>query len=375
MEELMSTSTIIIGGGVIGLMTALELADAGQDVTVLERSTCGSEASWAGGGILCPLYPWRYPHAVDVLARASMPLYPAIVERLQRTGIDPELLTSGLLVVDAEEHAAALRWGAATGQRVLACNGQDAAPALAHPYAQASLLPQIQQIRNPRLVRALRALALDRGVRILEHHPVDSVLIRLARVEGVLCQGREIRAATVVIAAGSWSARLFAAANPPPLAVQPVKGQMLLLDTPPGLVRRILLYRGRYLIPRRDGKLLVGSTMENAGFDKTVSAGAREELHAAAIELVPKLRHCPVIAHWSGLRPAGPGGIPYIGAHPLISGLYANTGHFRNGLCLAPASARLLADLVLNRPPLLDPAPYAWGSRAEGHDTDIVHVA
>ncbi|MCX8018513.1 MAG: FAD-dependent oxidoreductase, partial [Rhodocyclaceae bacterium] len=145
--------------------------------------------------------------------------------------------------------------------------------------------------------------------------------------------------------------------NPPD--IRPVRGQMLLFHAKLDQIRRIVLYRGRYVIPRRDGRVLFGSTLEQAGFDKQTTAEAKESLYQDAVALFPVLRRAPIEDHWSGLRPGSPSGIPYIGAYPGIDGLYFNAGHFRNGLTLGPASARLMADLVLGRPPLLDPAPYA----------------
>jgi len=134
---------------------------------------------------------------------------------------------------------------------------------------------------------------------------------------------------------------------------------MLLLKTPPGWLSRIVLTDDCYLIPRRDGHVLVGSTMEYVGYDKSTTEEAREALSAAAFKLVPGLADFPLVKHWAGLRPGSPIGVPYIGEHPEISGLFVSAGHFRNGVVMAPASARLLADLVLGRTPVLDPEPYA----------------
>ena len=134
---------------------------------------------------------------------------------------------------------------------------------------------------------------------------------------------------------------------------------MILFQTRPGQIRQIVLFRDRYAIPRRDGLVLLGSTLEHVGFHKATTAEAKEDLHRSALERFPFLARAPIQDHWSGLRPSSPSGIPYIGAHPGTEGLYVNAGHFRNGLVTAPASARLAADLILGRKPILDPAPYA----------------
>ncbi len=134
---------------------------------------------------------------------------------------------------------------------------------------------------------------------------------------------------------------------------------MILFYGKPGQISHINLYRERYLIPRRDGRLLFGSTVEQSGFIKTTTAEAKEALYRAAFALFPVLKRTPIQDHWAGLRPGSPSGIPYIGAHPAVTGLYVNAGHFRNGLATAPASARLVVDLVLGRPPILDSSHYA----------------
>jgi glycine oxidase len=162
----------------------------------------------------------------------------------------------------------------------------------------------------------------------------------------------------VVVAGGAWSGELLKTAGVS-LPMAPVRGQMLLFRAAPGLLKRMVMRHYRYLIPRRDGRILAGSTLEQVGFDKATTRSAAEKLHRAALELVPALEDCPVEHHWTGLRPGNLSGVPYIGEHPAWKGLYVSTGHYRNGVVLAPASARLLADMALSRPHSLDPAPYA----------------
>jgi glycine oxidase len=134
---------------------------------------------------------------------------------------------------------------------------------------------------------------------------------------------------------------------------------MLLFKTAPGLIKRIVLEENRYVIPRQDGHVLFGSTLEEAGFDKSTTEAARKELHQLATERFPALQNYPVVKHWAGLRPGSPSGIPYIAAHPFLEGLYINTGHFRNGVVLGPASAKLMANLVTGTNPILPQEPYS----------------
>ena len=140
--------------------------------------------------------------------------------------------------------------------------------------------------------------------------------------------------------------------------MQPVRGQMLLFGAEPGIISRIVLDRGHYVIPRRDGNVLMGSTLEYTGFHKETTDEALAELSAIAVNRFPVLKDYPITRQWAGLRPGSPQGVPYIGPFPGIEGLYVNSGHFRNGVVLSPASARLLADLVLDRPPIVPPEPY-----------------
>ena len=352
---------LVIGGGAIGLLTARELATAGAHVTLIERGETGRESSWAGGGILSPLYPWRYADSLTALARWSQARYTDLCRELQMaSGVDPECLPSGLLILDPEERADALAWAKAHQSRMERIEPADLAelePALSHTTDGALWLPEIGQVRNPRFARALRRAVEDR-VEVREHEEVSELRVTAGRIQGVRTRQGILEADQVVVCAGAWTATLLAQLGAAP-AVEPVRGQMMVFLTQPGQIRHIVLYRDRYIIPRQDGHVLIGSTLEYTGFDKSTTTEAKEQLYRAAGTLFPLLRHSPIEHHWAGLRPGSPNGIPYIGAHPQVEGLFFNAGHFRNGVVTGPASARLVADLMLNRPPILDPTPYA----------------
>jgi glycine oxidase len=354
---------IVAGGGLVGLLTALELAGSGVRVTLVERGQVGRESSWAGGGILSPLYPWRYPEGVTALARWSQARYPDLAARvLEATGVDPEWEPSGLLVLEAGERGLAEAWSGIGGVPVRAVAGNELPelePSLAPGWREGLWLPSVAQIRNPRLARGLRLLAVASGVTVREGCPVLGVEHSGGRVAGVRTGDGPLAADAVVVSGGAWTRGLLGPLGQG-IEVAPVRGQMILFHGPPGLVRRIVLAADRYLVPRRDGRVLAGSTLEHVGFDRSTTTEARQGLEAAARRLVPALATCPVEQHWAGLRPGSPQGLPYIGEHPEISGLYVNAGHFRNGVVLAPASARLLVDLMLRRPPAVEPSPYRW---------------
>ncbi len=361
---------IIVGGGIIGMLTARELLEAGLKVSLLDRRLLAQESSWAGGGIVSPLYPWRYADSVTRLASASQALYPeCAAELLSATGIDPEYERCGMLMVAPGEEDEALAW-AARHERVV--EHVDAAriaaiePALQAPPASALWMPRVAQIRNPRMTQALRRELGRRGATLLEHTPCLGLTLEHDRIGGVRTPGGDLAADAVVVCAGAWTRDLLAPLSTPP-DVTPVRGQMLLFHGDPGALSTIVLENNRYVIPRRDGRILFGSTLEQAGFDKSTTAEAYEELHALAVERFPMLQRCPVERHWAGLRPAAPAGVPYISGHPSIPNLFVNAGHYRNGIVLGPASARLTADLMLGRPPVVPPEPYRWtAARPDG---------
>ncbi|SFU74836.1 glycine oxidase ThiO [Halomonas korlensis] len=356
---------LIVGGGVIGMMTALQLADAGLDVTVVERGVSGREASWAGGGIVSPPYPWRYSAPISSLSRWSEGFYPELALRLlEETSIDPEYRQNGLLYLRVEDEEKALAWARNVGkplERVGADFLYAKEPNAVPGCDDALWMPTLGNIRNPRLVRALRArLAIMPRVTLREGVTVIGLTREGARVVGVETTAGRIASDQVIICGGAWAAELLATVEVR-LPVRPVKGQMILFKAPPELVQRVVLMDGRYVIPRADGRVLAGSTLEEVGFDKTVTREARESLWQSATRIVPALTACEVEHHWSGLRPGSPDGVPFIGRLPGFDNLHVNAGHFRNGLVLAPASTRLLVDLLLGREPILDQSPYRPG--------------
>jgi len=357
---------LIIGGGVIGMMTARELASGGAKVVIIDKGDLASEASWAGGGIVSPLYPWRYTDAITALASWSQSSYVQLSEALlEETGIDPELRQKGLLMLAVADEADALTW-AKRCQRPLVRVGPDFVYQLepqlrsraANSINGALWMPEVCSIRNPRLGQSLRrSLELNPNVELRAHCPVLSIDRQGGMINSVSTTQGKLTAGKYLLSAGAWSGGIAEVADIQ-LPIQPVKGQMLLFKAPESLLDRVILENGRYLIPRNDGRILVGSTLEFEGFSKQTTEQAYQSLYQSALALLPALSDYPVEAHWVGLRPGSPGGIPYIGQVPGTDNLYLNAGHFRNGLVLAPASCRLAADLMLGRQPIIDSTPY-----------------
>jgi glycine oxidase len=265
-------------------------------------------------------------------------------------------------MLDADDSRDALAWAATAGQRMEPVTGEGMYGQfsfLAPGFRQGLWMPAMANIRNPRLIRALRAwLAASPLVSLREGVAVAALRCEGAHCAGIMLEGGEqLSADAVVVAGGAWTAGLLAALGQA-LPVRPIQGQMIIYKAAPGALPCMVMAAGRYLIPRRDGHVLCGSTLEDVGFDKHITAAALASLRASAEALWPGLRGLEPVAHWAGLRPASPNGIPFIGRVSGLDNLWVNAGQFRNGLVLAPASARLLADLMLGRAPALDPAPY-----------------
>ncbi|OAI27119.1 MULTISPECIES: glycine oxidase ThiO [Methylomonas] len=352
---------LIIGGGISGLLAARELRLAGRDVAIIDKSLAGREASWAGGGILLPIYPWRQADAISKLATASIETYPRLCRELHHaTGIDPEWRDCGMLISQNPDREDAVAWCERYAIRHQT-PPTDLLTDLHVDWRQPLWLPNIAQARNPRLLKSLQAWLRQQGVEFIENADITSLTIRGRRAVRLQTAAGSLSMRELVVSAGAWTANLLNALLPEQaldLRIQPVRGQMLLFQAEPETLPCMVLDGDHYLIPRRDGRILAGSTVEQAGFEKATTESARQVLFEFATRLLPALKNFPVAHHWAGLRPGSPDGVPYIGPHPDIDNLYVNAGHFRNGLVMGPAAARLLSDLMLNRPTALNPSPY-----------------
>ncbi len=353
---------IVVGGGLIGLLSAYLITRQGKSVLLLEQQQLGRESSWAGGGILSPLYPWRYPDGVSELVNWSRQNWQELLADLkQQSDIDPQSLPCGMLILDQEEQSQALAWAErfdVAMEVIDAGKLRELEPELTHEARQALWMPDVGQVRNPRLLQAVHQAALNNGLTVMKQQPVDQLLLEQGAICGVQSQGQSFFAPKVVVAAGAWSAKLLEQVGYS-LPVEPVRGQMIQFQTEPGLIKRITLSEGRYIIPRKDGRVLAGSTLEYTGFTKQTTQQARDELAAAAYKIAPKLAEYEVVEHWAGLRPGSPDGVPMIGELENTPGLYLNCGHFRNGVAMSWASCRLLSDLVTGAAPSLNPNSFA----------------
>jgi glycine oxidase len=355
------TDITLIGGGIIGLLTAREFYSAGASVTVIDKGIMGNESSWAGGGILLPLYPWRQNQAITQLVMQSLHLYPKLASSLaEETGINPEWDPCGLLITQNPDITAALDW--CNHNKIAFQEAGNQLQGLETTPVNPLWLPYIAQIRNPRLIKSLKQDLLQKGVRLIENCQLSAINLDNNQVNSIDTNIGNLTINELILTAGAWTTGLmsqfFRSIRDSRPQISPVKGQMLLFAAKPDTLRTIVLDGEHYLIPRLDGHILAGSTVEIDTFDKSTTFEAKDQISDFALKLLPALKNYPIVRHWAGIRPGTPYGVPYIDRHPELSNLSINAGHFRNGLAMAPASAQLMVDLILNRPISVDPGPY-----------------
>ena len=361
---------VIIGAGVIGLGIAWRLA-ARAAVTVFDRGKAGAGASHAAAGMLAACAEAEPGEETLVaLGRESQRRWPAFAEELERTtGVDVELRTEGTLVValTADDQATIAHHLEFQRQLALPLEWLSAAatrarePRLAGKIAGALFSPEDHQVDNRKLAHALRIAAEQAGVDIREHQPVKELVVQGGQARGVvLDDGTSVPADIVVLAAGAWSRGIGGLPPDRRPPVRPIKGQMLALRMDPAapLLSHVLWAPGVYLVPRRDGRLIVGATVEEKGFDDTITAGGLLTLLEAAWRAIPAVEELPVDEIWVGHRPGSRDDAPILGPGPL-AGLFYATGHHRNGILLAPVTADAMARLILDD--VVEPAIKPFG--------------
>ena len=348
---------IVVGGGVIGLSVAYELARDGVSVTVLERGDFGREASWAGAGILPPGVTGEAGDPLTALAALSHRLWPEWTSELRElTGIDNGYLRCGGLcfVPGAESnrrseieawHAIDVEANAVSGETM-----RDIEPLVDSGWNdQVYELPALAQVRNPRHLRALVAACERSGVEMRPGQPVVDFAKRGGQVHGIRTPTERFEAGHVVIAGGAWSGELCRCAGNA-VEVEPVRGQIVLLQAQGLPFRRVLECGPRYVVPRPDGRILIGSTEEHVGFQKANTAGAIAELIEFGASLSPSLKQARFERAWSGLRPRALSGRPILGQAANVDNVFVATGHFRGGLTLSVATGRVMAQLLTGQP-------------------------
>jgi len=342
---------ILIGGGIIGLSLAIALRKRGATVLVVERGEPGREASYAAGGMLVECSA-EIPAPLQSLAIASARLYPEFAHELQvETGITPDLRDAGTIVFPLPEHV--FERPGFTTESMLPAPLAELEPALS--IACPALFLTERSIDPRALSSATVKAAKLRGIDFSSGDPVTAVNLSDGRAIGVTTTKTSFHASKVVNCAGCWSGQI----SPLRLPTRPVKGQMLcLIMQPRNLLKHVIRTPDVYLIPRSDGRLLVGATVEEAGFDKRTDSATIQRLHRAALNLVPKLANARILEDWAGLRPGTPDALPILGA-TKVPGYFVATGHFRDGILLAPITAQIMTDVIQGRDPGYDLDPFS----------------
>jgi glycine oxidase len=358
-----SYEVVVIGGGVIGLTIARALAQRGlRDVCLIERARLGTEASFAAAGMLLPQVEAATKDDFFTLACRSRDLYASFAAALhEETGIDVELDTTGTLYLalnstDQEEIEKGYYFQSRAGLAIELLSTSAARalePCISESITGALLFPQDIQVENRRLLNALANSVSNLGVNFLTGTNVDSLVVEGNRLTGVQTSSGAITCSTVVVAAGTWSSFIKHTS----FSIEPVRGQMVCLEAKPQLTRHVIFSRRGYIVPRRDGRLLAGSTSENAGFDKSVTAGGINKILQNAHEISPAISNLPIVDTWAGLRPRAADGLPVLGPCVEIDGLFYATGHYRNGILLAPITGELISEAIVEgvASPLLAP--------------------
>jgi len=340
---------IIIGGGIIGLSLAIALRKRGATVLVVERGEPGREASHAAGGMLVDS-PLETPSALQPLATASAKMYPEFAHELElESGMKVDLRDQGTIALPSPEHA--LLGADFLASHSLLAPLHQIESALVDSENLAVYLKE-RSVDPRALTAAAWKTAKHRAVDFSSGDEVTAVAITDCRVTGVITTKTVFHAAKVVNCAGAWAGQIACGQiDPPTIPTRPVKGQMLCLIMPKlDLIRHVIRSPQVYLIPRGDGRLLVGATVEEAGFDKRTDTATIQRLHKSAIDLVPKLVDAKILEDWAGLRPGTPDALPILGP-TAIPGYYAATGHFRDGILLAPITAEVMTAVIEGRIP------------------------
>jgi glycine oxidase len=348
-----SWDVIVIGGGIIGLSLSIELRKKGAKVLVVERGEPGREASYAAGGMLVDC-PFETPAALQPLATASARMYPEFVHELQvesgmNTNVD--LRDQGTIFFPSTAHASDAALKSATQLPAPLCEFE---PALGDFNGPAFYL-QERSVDPRALTTAALHAAKHRGVDFSSGDAVTAVSVSDGHVSGVATRKTSFLTSKVVNCAGAWSGQIA----PHSFPTRPVKGQMLCLAAPAhGLLKHVLRSPEVYLIPRSDGRIIVGTTVEEEGFDKRTDVATIQRLHRAAVAMVPELRNAKILEDWAGLRPGTPDALPILGL-TATSGYYVATGHFRDGILLAPITAQVMAQVIEGKNSDHDLAPFS----------------
>lgn len=333
----MTLKIAVVGGGIVGCLSAIRLQESGFDVTLVDKSKIGQESSWAGAGILFPLMPWEYDPRIFELCKSASRFYREFSKKLwETTKIDPEYIESGLICIPPFDKNKMLDWSQQNNFDVKDFIFKDS-----HSY----LFSSVAQIRPPRLMRAIKIFMKSIGIRVIE----NTSLIKLKGDENNIkkwpaTNGDSISADIFVLTSGAWSAELKENYRD---IIYPVRGQIIQYKPCELKINHIFYSDDFYVLQRKDGVIIAGSTLEHVGFKKDIQPSAIEELMKKTAELIPELRGIKPEKHWAGLRPGSKGNIPFIEKDEYYDNIFINSGHYRYGVTMAPKSSEEICNLIM----------------------------
>ncbi len=333
----MSKKVAIIGGGIIGCLTAIKLTESGFKVTIIDKNEIGKESSWAGAGILFPLMPWIYSSEVYDLCVNAAEFYEKFSKKLfKATGIDPEFYRTGMMIIPPYQQSKITQWALKNKYKI-----EDTK----FHKSSALLLPLVAQIRSPRLMKAIKKYLIYQGIKILENTEICPINNSKKLInEWPTKDNNRIKADYFILTSGAWVSMIKPNYKN---KIYPIRGQMIQYKATELRVNHILYSDDFYILQRKDGVIIAGSTVEEVGFDEKITIDSIDSLKKKSELLIPELKNVLVENHWSGFRPGSKNNIPIIRKDDEFENIFINSGHFRYGLTMAPKSAELINSLLV----------------------------
>tara|TARA_B110000014_G_scaffold264413_1_gene265755 strand:- start:182 stop:1207 length:1026 start_codon:yes stop_codon:yes gene_type:complete len=333
----LSKKIAIIGGGIIGCLSAIKLRESGFAVVIVEKNKIGEESSWAGAGILFPLMPWAYSSEVYSLCESSSKFYEEFSKKLvQETGVDPEFFKTGMKLIEPKNLEEIQKWSKKNSYEIKNSTFNK---------SSAILFPFIAQIRPPRLMKAISLYINKIGIDVVE----NTELCKINNKEKILNKwgtkkGDPVEADYFLVTSGAWVSMIRPEYKN---IIYPIRGQMIQYKASSLKINHILYFDGFYVLQRKDGVIIAGSTVEEVGFDKEIKSDSLNYLKKKAEQVIPALKNILVENHWVGFRPGTKNNIPIIGKDIKYENVYINSGHFRYGITMAPKSAEIINSLLV----------------------------
>jgi len=329
---------VIIGGGVVGCVTAIKLKESGYDVTLVDKSVVGEESSSAGAGIIFPLMPWNYESRIYELCSGALDFYKDLSKKLIMGKFgDPEFIESGMICIEPPNKKEIIRWAEKNNFKINECFFNN---------KSSFELVNVAQINPKKLMISLKHYILELGIKLIENINLNKIQRKSNYLNGWQTDNNNLIEGDIfIITAGAWSSNLL---NNEKKDIYPVRGQLIRFEKSNIKLDKILYSKNFYLLQRKCGSIVAGSTIENVGFDKTTTWQAAKELKEKAIKILPELIKLEPCEHWAGLRPGVKNNIPYIKRDGIHKNIYINSGHYRYGITMAPKSADEILKLIKN---------------------------